>query len=235
MNFISTAIILGIAALIVPQFYTLVEERATERAVDSTLYGIVNVEKRLLYHYLDNQSWHPNINNTIKKIDNSNFSSLQNYFTIGFLINGRNGFGLDYSLQRGTSNTINIITDVVTNSIARQVAASFGGFASTSGSFVILNIAPPGHEPAHNELIHRDGSVAMDGVLETKGIDNTGAVDSTGNLGITGSIDVTDDVTVNGAINVDTINAKRINATDTTVTRGDFEALSVQQFDDLSQ
>lgn len=72
----------------------------------------------------------------------------------------KNSVGNDYNLNLPTlpNRWLEISTEMLTTQQARKVVADWGGFATVSGAVVTVNIAVPGQESSHGELVQLDGS-----------------------------------------------------------------------------
>ena len=72
----------------------------------------------------------------------------------------KNSVGNDYSLNIPTppDRWLEVSTEMLTTQQARKVVADWGAFATVNAAVVTVNIAVPGQESSHSELVQLDGS-----------------------------------------------------------------------------
>ena len=72
----------------------------------------------------------------------------------------KNSVGNDYDLNLPTppDRWLEISTEMITTQQALKVAADWGAFSEVNGAVITVNIAIPGQESSHSELVQLDGS-----------------------------------------------------------------------------
>ena len=72
----------------------------------------------------------------------------------------KNSVGNDYDLNLPTppDRWLEISTEMITTQQALKVAADWGAFSEVNGAVITVNIAIPGQESSHGELVQIDGS-----------------------------------------------------------------------------
>lgn len=155
---------LAIVAIFLVGYYTTAENRAERKSVTVTGEGIVLLSEALYNFRMNRQSWP------------TAMTDLTDYAPTLAAGGGRNGVGQPYEIDPPTPaddpvEPIVISTDVLTAERAEQVAREFPNTATVNGTTVEVEVPVPGHEPARNALLARDGERAMTGNLDMGGND----------------------------------------------------------------
>ena len=150
---------IGIAAILLTAFYqisaTAAENRRLARAVD----GFMLVSEALYNYRMQERRWP------------SAMADLNGYAPN--LSSGlRNGFGQGYTLTLTNPDPqdliapINIGTTLPSEDIAENVVRQFHGRGTHTGTTASVEVPIPGHEPAREALLARDGTRGMSGDLD---------------------------------------------------------------------
>lgn len=177
-------ILVGVVVLsmIIGGAMAFAKSRIENRQVTATERGIVTLAEALYNYRMIEREWPGAV---------GDLSTYAPTFSGG----GRNGVGQPYALARMTPATplndprapIVIETDLLDADRAERVAREFPNTGSVLGTILRVEVPVPGHEPAREAMLPRDGTRDMDGDLDMDGNDiddvatiNVGGEDLTG-------------------------------------------------------
>lgn len=149
---------IAIASILVGAFYQISTTIAENRRLASTEEGIALISEALYNYRMQEREW-PN--------SMSDLTAYAPNMAVGMI----NGFGQPYTLTLTAASTdpvapITISTTLPTEDIAENVMREFYGRGTRSGARISVEVPIPGHEPAREALLARDGTRDMDGDLD---------------------------------------------------------------------
>ena len=193
VTLLELTIVLFVGALFVQIFYQFTEAQLRDKQISSTRESLLIISEGLYTYRLTSHTppapaeWP------------ADWTALASYLpTFSSTNGGRNGVGQRFVLDPPANlqtrvDPYMIQTDMLTNERAERLRREFPGQAGGTGSTVAIEIPIPGHEPARDALLARDGTRAMEDALnmDSNDLDNAGTVNAqevvtTGNLNVGG-------------------------------------------------
>ena len=177
------AVGIAVAAILVGAFYQIAGSVAENRRITQTEQGFATLAEALYNYRMNTRRWPGSL------------ADLSAYAPV-LATGGRNGFGQPYSIVTPANPAdpvapIRIRTTLPSEDIAQSVVREFPNTGTRTGGTVEVTVPIPGHEPARNALLARDGSRGMDGNLDMDSHDLEDAGVITANtLSATSSINV---------------------------------------------
>ena len=183
-------LVIAVMAVVAAEFFDWRQRLAAESVVRRTVDGMMLVDEAVYSYRIDNPGTWPTA-----------MADLAAY--LGTAGGASNGVGNAYSLDpRGTRLAIQ--TTMLDADQARAVARAFPLTASFDAATfqVTFEIPVPGHESAHANLLHLDGSRAMRGDFDVGGFDIAAAGDVTAGGTVTAA-----DVDASGTVTAEQVDA----------------------------
>ena len=168
-----------VVSMIIGGAMAFAKSRIENRQVTATERGIVTLSEALYNYRMIERAWPGAV---------GDLSTYAPTFSGG----GRNGVGQPYALDppsplNDPRAPIVIETDLLDADRATRVAREFPNTGSVAGTTLRVEVPVPGHEPAREAMLPRDGTRDMDGDLDMDGNDiddvatiNVGGEDLTG-------------------------------------------------------
>ena len=183
---LDVVVAIALASILISAGYQIAGTAAENRRIASTEQGVSLISEALYNYRMQERAWP------------SAMADLVNYAP-NMSANLANGFGMAYTL--GPPSPLNdpvapirISTELPSEAIAENVAREFHGRATRTGTRVSVEVPIPGHEPARDALLARDGTRDMDGNLDMDRHDlvDVGDVDINGNADVDLVLSATD-------------------------------------------
>jgi len=149
---------IAIASILIGAFYQVSATIAENKRLASTERGIALIAEALYNYRMQEREWPTSM---------ADLSSYAPNMSAGLT----NGFGLPYTLALTAAATdpvapISVGTELPSAEIAENVMREFYGRGTRTGTRISVEIPIPGHEPAREALLARDGTRDMDGNLD---------------------------------------------------------------------
>lgn len=176
MTLLDMVAVVGIAAMLFGAAYAASQTWLESRRISATEDGVVALAEALYAYRMDpaNAGAWP-----------AALADLAPYAP-AFSGGGKNGVGKPYAITPPSPLNgiapVTITTDVLDAGLALAVARQFPNGGSAVGTEVRVEVPVPGHEPAREAMLSRDGVRAMTGNLDMDGnrIVNAGSLSVTG-------------------------------------------------------
>lgn len=180
------AVGIAIASILIGAFYQISTTIAENRRMGKTEEGFVLISEALYNYRMQEREWPTALNDLASYAPN---------LSSGLL----NGFGQPYTLTLTAAANdliapIRINTQLPTEDIAENIVREFYGRGTRTGSQISVEVPIPGHEPAREALLARDGTRDMDGDLDMDNFDlddvgqiNTNTLAATTNINVAGN------------------------------------------------
>ena len=148
---------IAIASSLIGAFYQVSSTIAENKRLASTERGITLISEALYNYRMQERKWPTSI---------ADLSAYAPNMSAGLT----NGFGQPYTLALTAADTdpiapITVSTHLPSEEIAENVMREFYGRGTRTGTQVSVEIPIPGHEPAREALLARDGTREMQGDL----------------------------------------------------------------------
>ena len=185
VTLLELSVVIFVGMLFVGIFYKIAETQLADRQVSSTRDSVLILSEAIYNYRLTS---HDPVAGEDPKWPGT-WADLQPYvpaFAGTTPPGGRNGVGQAFVLNPPANletrvDPYEIVTDLLTPERANKVAWEFPGQATVSGTQVTIEIPIPGHEPARDALLARDGTRPMEDALDMDGnpIENVDTVFAT--------------------------------------------------------
>lgn len=149
---------IGIAAILLGAFYQISATFAENRRIAGTGDGISLISEALYNYRMQERRWPASMGDLAGYAPNLSSGM-------------KNGFGQPYTLAPPAVLTdpvapITVHTTLPSEDIAENVVRQFYGRGTRTGTRISVEVPIPGHEPARDALLARDGTRDMDGDLD---------------------------------------------------------------------